>query len=214
MPTLKPKLHGRHCRKGGRKLNREEDISWEVGERDSDAAHALMHDVACRVTNRIQVTTDGFRCYKAAIANCFDVDTNSAYAICIKQYDDDGEGKYSPGTCTGVERKSVWGDPDLNKCSTSYVERQNLTLRMQNRRFTRLTNGFSKRLENHKHSVALHYFHYNFIRRHRTIGTTPAVMAGVADKAWTMVDFVNAMVIEELVTGGRISDYKPSRKIS
>ena len=108
----------------------------------------------------------------------------------------------------------MWGNPDLNRCSTSYVERQNLTIRMQNRRFTRLTNGFSKTVENHKHMLAIQFFHYNFIRRHQTLKTTPAVAANVTDKVWTMADFVNTMAMEELVTGERISDYKPARKKS
>ena len=187
-------------------------IAWEVGNRDTDTAHDLMRAVAARVAGRIQITTDGFKSYKSAIANSFDVETRSDYAICVKLYDDvQGEGRYSPGRCTGVELHPQWGNPDLNKCSTSYVERSNLTMRMQMRRLTRLTNGFSKKIENHKHAVALHYFHYNFIRKHQSIRTTPAQMAGIADKAWTMKDFVEALAIEELLTGGRLTDYKPSK---
>jgi IS1 family transposase len=186
-------------------------IDWRVGERDSWNANLLMRAVAHRIAGRVQVSTDGFRCYPNAIGNAFDVEVRSDYATCVKQYEDSGEGKYSSGRCTGIDITTKWGDPDPDHISTSYVERQNLTIRMSNRRFTRLTNGFSKKIENHNHAVALHFFHYNFIRRHQSIKTTPAQMAGVADKAWTMIDFVNAMVNEELLTGGRLTDYKPSR---
>jgi len=112
----------------------------------------------------------------------------------------------------GVQRETVCGTPELRNVSTSFVERQNLTMRMGMRRFTRLTNAFSKRLENHKYAVALHYFHYNFIRVHLTIKTSPAVAAGVANKVWTMLDFVKMLEREEELLGGRLSDYKASPK--
>jgi hypothetical protein len=112
----------------------------------------------------------------------------------------------------GVQRETVCGTPEPRNVSTSFIERQNLTMRMGMRRFTRLTNAFSKRLANHKHAVALHYFHYNFIRVHHTIKTTPAVAAGVADKVWTMVDFVKLLEREEELLGGRLSDTRRDRR--
>ena len=119
-------------------------------------------------------------------------------------------GKYSPPECIGIKVKERTGNPDPKHISTSYVERSNLTARMGMRRFTRLTNGFSKRLENHKHAIALHHFHYNFIRVHQTIQTTPAMMAGIANKVWTMVDFVQLLEREENLSGGRLTNYKPN----
>ena len=120
------------------------------------------------------------------------------------------EGKYSPSECTGCKKKPRIGDPDLEKVSTSYVERQNLTQRMSNRRMTRLTNAFSKKVENHEHAVALHYFHYNFVRKHMTLKTTPAVAAGIAASPLTMLDLVKMIEAEEAKAGGRLTDYLPS----
>lgn len=121
-------------------------------------------------------------------------------------------GRYSPPQVIDVEHEDVCGSPDISHVSTSFIERQNLTVRMSNRRFTRLTNGFSKKIENHQHSVALHYFHYNFIRVHQTIKTTPAVQAGLTNKIWTMVDFVKMLEKEEELLGGRLTNYKPTKK--
>lgn len=124
-----------------------------------------------------------------------------------------GEGRnlgYSPGKVVASHTEHVCGTPIREDVSTSFIERQNLTVRMSMRRFTRLTDGFSKRLQNHKYAIALHYFHYNFIRKHQTIKTTPAVMADVTDKVWTMIDFVRQLEIEENRIGGRITDYKPA----
>ena len=136
------------------------------------------------------------------------------YAQCVKMYGDErGAGKYSPGECTGVVVKVMGGDPDPKYIGTSYVERSNLTMRMSIRRFTRLTNGFSKIVQNHRHAIALNYLHYNFIRKHQTIKTTPAVMAGIADHAWTMVEFVQLIEREEERVGGRITDYKPAATV-
>jgi hypothetical protein len=130
----------------------------------------------------------------------------------VKQYNRPAEGyaRYSPPEVVGVEREAVCGTPEPRHISTSYIERQNLTVRMSNRRFTRLTNAFSKSLQNHKHAVALHYFHYNFCRVHQTIKTTPAVAAGIANKVWTMVDFVELLEREERLLKGRLTDYKPA----
>jgi len=118
--------------------------------------------------------------------------------------------RYSPGCSLALRSMPTGAIQTSTTFRSSYVERQNFTIRMSNRRFTRLTNGFAKRLENHKHMRAIQFFHYNFIRRHQSIKTTPAQMAGVADKAWTMVEFVEAMVVAELVSGGRLTNYKPS----
>ena len=134
------------------------------------------------------------------------------FAQLVKLYgpDVDAKGperKYSPGRCNGAKKTPQFGLPDPKHVSTSYVERQNLTLRMANRRFTRLTNAFSKRLINHAHAIALHYFHYNFIRRHKTLGTTPAVKAGLTDRQWTVADLVRMLEDEErkVANGGRIN---------
>jgi IS1 family transposase len=183
-------------------------IAWFVGPRHAGIANAIAADVAWRVGNRVQITTDAHHSYRNAIANQFGVDRHSDYAQCIKIYGDDHSGKYSPSECTGVEIKIMWGNPDADHISTSYVERANLTVRMGNRRFTRLTNGFSKKIENHALSVDLQCFHYNFIRKHQTLKTTPAVAAGIADRAWTMVDFVTLLEKEEAAKGGRLTDYK------
>ena len=185
-------------------------INWLVGKRGGAYANEFVADLAKRLTDRVQLTSDGWDAYHTAVRKAFGSDID--YAMLIKMYAHPREGqvRYSPSTLTGYIKQELIGSPDLDHVSTSYVERQNLTVRMQMRRFTRLTNGFSKRLQNHKYAVALHYFHYNFIRRHQTIKTTPAVAAGVANKAWTMVDFVKLMEREERLLGGRISDYKPS----
>jgi IS1 family transposase len=189
---------------------------WYVGQRDSGAAYEFMKTLAPRFANRIQITTDGLYAYRNAMGTYFDVDTRCDYAQCIKDYVDEpgprnkAPGKYSPGRVTSMEVKVCWGTPDTSRISTSNVERSNLTMRMGMRRFTRLTNGFSKKIENHRHAVALHFFHYNFIRKHQAIKTTPAVMAGVANEPWTMLDFVKMLEREEEMAGGRITDYKPA----
>jgi IS1 family transposase len=168
-------------------------IEWMIGQRDADCAQRFMKGLAPRLLNRVQITTDGLGVYKAAIGNSFDVDTNSDYAQCIKLYDDLGEGKYSPGRCTGVEIKPMWGNPEVKFISTSFVERHNLTIRMSNRRFTRLTNGHSKKIENHCHAIALNFVHYNFCRVHQTLKKTPAMAAGLTDHVWTIDELIGLM---------------------
>lgn len=187
-------------------------IAYKLGLRNGWYAHEFMKDVAARFSNRVQLTTDGMRAYLDAVQSAFG--NNIDFAQLIKLYGPDrsGGGKYSPPEVVGIEQQAVCGMPQTKHISTSYVERQNLTVRMSNRRFTRLTNAFSKRLQNHLHSVALHYFHYNFIRVHQTIQTTPAVFAGITDKIWTMVDFVKLLEKEETLLGGRLTTYKPSKK--
>ncbi len=176
--------------------------SWLVGERNGADAEAFMRDVASRLANRVQLTTDGLKSYLSAVESAFGADID--YAMLHKIYaGPEGQGnerRYSPAVCTGIEIKSVMGNPDMTKASTSYVERQNLTMRMGMRRFTRLTNGFSKKVENLAHAVSLHYMHYNFARPHKTLTkarngypTTPAMAAGVADHVWTLTEIVGLL---------------------
>ncbi|MBN2316316.1 MAG: IS1 family transposase [Sedimentisphaerales bacterium] len=188
-------------------------VSYLVGLRDSGHAFEFIHDVASRIENRIQLTTDGLRLYVEAIEDAFGGGID--YAMLVKLYgkeDRAGEARYSPAKCIGCKPFTIVGKPNPNCISTSYIERQNLTVRMQNRRFTRLTNAFSKKWANHEHAIALHYFYYNFCRKHQSIGTTPAVAAGITEKVWTIHDFVNLLVDEEnkLAMGGRIN--KKDRK--
>jgi IS1 family transposase len=166
-------------------------ISWLVGNRDADSANIFMKDVANRLANRVQLTTDGLRAYLEAVDNAFDFKVD--YAQLVKLYGQDslkGEKKYSPAECIGCKKNKVVGNPDPNHISTSYIERQNLTMRMQMRRFTRLTNGFSKKLENHCHAVALNFVYYNFVRIHKTLRVTPAMEAGLTKELWNIEDIV------------------------
>jgi IS1 family transposase len=165
--------------------------SWRVGDRSSETAIAFTDDLASRLANRVQITTDGHRPYLEAIEGSFGADID--YAVLIKHYGPDpaGEKRYSPPECIGISKHRVEGSPDPKHVSTSFVERQNLTLRMQSRRFTRLTTAFSKKLENHARSVALHYMHYNFCRIHKTLRITPAMAAGVTDHVWSVSDIVS-----------------------
>lgn len=163
--------------------------TWLVGERTLPDARAFMDDLASRLANRVQITTDGLNAYLTAIDLAFGWE-GLDYAQLIKLYGNpEGRGaerRYSPAACTGVEVRPVRGRPDDAKISTSYVERQHLTMRMGMRRYTRLTNAFSKKIENLSAAVALHYMHYNFARPHQTLkGRTPAMAAGVADHKWT-----------------------------
>jgi IS1 family transposase len=161
-------------------------VTYYVGDRSKRAAHEFMADCAERITNRPQITTDALRHYVNAIEDAFGADVD--YAMLHKLYGapTPDESRYSPATCIGCDMKVVSGDPDPKHVSTSYVERQNLTMRMSMRRFTRLTNGFSKKLENHGHQVALYFFHYNFCRVHKTLRVTPAMEAGLTDQVWTL----------------------------
>ena len=163
-------------------------VSWLVGDRDVRAATDFMNDVAGRLKNRVQLTTDGHKGYLVAADSAFNEKVD--YAMLVKLYGEmpgkTPERKYSPGECRGTETKVVCGEPDQAHISTSFVERQNLTMRMSMRRFTRLTNGFSKKVQNHAHAVALHFMYYNFGRVHKTLRVTPAMQAGVADHVWTL----------------------------
>ncbi len=165
-------------------------IGWLVGTRDADAAHAFMMDVSNRLANRIQLTSDGHRAYLDAVDGAFG--TMIDYAMLVKQYgnapETTPERRYSPAVCLGTDRKVIHGNPDPAHISTSFVERANLTIRMSNRRFTGLTNAFSKKLANHKHMFAIFCVYYNFVRIHQTLRVTPAMEAGISDHVWTFED--------------------------
>ena len=166
--------------------------SFYVGRRDAESAHMFMLDLESRLKNRVQLTTDGHRAYLTAVENAFGGDID--YAMLVKIYGQPESTKdqrrYSPAECTGIEKHTIYGHPDKKDVSTSYVERQNLTMRMSMRRFTRLTNGFSKKIENLEHSVALHFMYYNFARIHKTLRVTPAMEAGMADHVWTLEEII------------------------
>ena len=169
-------------------------VSSMVGGRDAEYANAFMDDVASRLANRVQMTTDGHKAYLEAVEGSFGADID--YAQLIKVYGNAPEtfkGRYSPADCTGIVKRTVEGQPEEKHISTSFVERQNLTMRMQMRRFTRLTNAFSKKLENHMHMVALYTVWYNFIRIHKTLRVTPAMEAGLSKTVWDMEDLVRIM---------------------
>jgi IS1 family transposase len=166
-------------------------VSWLCGWRDAATASEFMTDVASRLANRVQLTTDGHKAYLQAVEDAFGGDVD--YAMLVKLYGEarEAEGRYSPAECQGCKRTSISGRPDKEHVSTSYVERVNLTLRMTSRRFTRLTNGFSKKVENLMHQVAINFCFYNFCRIHQTLRSTPAMRAGVADHLWTVEELVN-----------------------
>ena len=168
-------------------------VSWLVGGRDGSYAREFMQDVADRLSNRVQLTTDGHRAYLDAVADSFG--SYIDYAMLVKQYGaaPEGERRYSPAECTGAKKMRVSGSPNLAHVSTSHVERQNLTMRMSMRRFTRLTNAFSKKLDNHEAAIALHFMHYNFARVHQTLRVTPAMEAGIADHVWSLEEIVGLL---------------------
>jgi IS1 family transposase len=167
--------------------------TWRIGSRDTDTARAFIEDLAGRLTNRVQLTTDGLKAYLTAVHHSFGNDID--YAQLHKIYGDNSEGqkRYSPAVCTGCKKQNVVGSPDPEHVSTSYIERQNLTMRMSMRRYTRLTNGFSKKIENHIATVALYMMYYNFGRKHATLGTTPAVKAGIADHIWSVEEIIGLL---------------------
>jgi IS1 family transposase len=164
--------------------------SWYVGTRDADAAYRFMSDLAGRLANRVQLTTDGHHAYLSAVDAAFDRAID--YAMLVKHHGiaPEAEKRYSPPVCLGAERQVVRGRPDPDHINTSYVERQNLSMRMGIRRFTRLTNAFSKKLENHIHALSIYFMHYNFVRIHQTLRCTPAMEAKVTEKLWSLEDMV------------------------
>jgi len=165
-------------------------VSYLIGGRDADYAHEFIQDVAGRLANRVQLTTDGHKAYLEAVEGAFGADID--YAMLVKQYGAPvgAPGRYSPGECTGAIKTRVEGRPDAKHVSTSYAERQNLTMRMSMRRFTRLTNAFSKKAENHAHMVALYTTWYNFVRQHKTLRCSPAMAAGLSTTLWSMEEVV------------------------
>jgi len=165
-------------------------VSYLVGGRDGGWAKEFMQDCANRIRNRVQITTDGHRAYLDAVENAFGADIDYAMLQKIYGAPSESDTRYSPATCIGCDMKVVSGDPDPKHVSTSYVERQNLTMRMQMRRFTRLTNGHSKKVDNHRHSVALHYMYYNYCRPHGTLRCTPAQEAGLSDHIWNVEELI------------------------
>ncbi len=166
--------------------------SWLVGARDAEHANAFVADLSSRLSHRVQLTTDGLKLYLEAVEQGFGGEVD--YAQIIKIYLNDAGNtadiRYSPGEHVESRKEVITGNPNWNFIGTSYVERQNLTMRMRMRRFTRLTNGFSKKVQNLEAAVALHYMHYNFVRRHQTLRVTPAMAAGVERKMWTLEDLV------------------------
>jgi IS1 family transposase len=168
-------------------------VSYLIGNRDAAYAKIFMEDVASRLNNRVQLTTDGLRAYLDAVDSTFGIDID--YAQLVKLYGNslEGEHRYSPAYCTGTMKTVVTGDPKMKHVSTSYVERQNLTMRMQMRRFTRLTNAFSKKIDNHKHAIALHFMYYNFVRIHKTLRVTPAMASGITNKLWSTEDLARLL---------------------
>ncbi len=159
---------------------------WHVGGRNAEDAYEFMNDLSSRLSKRVQLTTDGLKTYLNAIEDAFANQID--YAMLVKLYGKapEGEIRYSPSECIGTRTEIISGTPDKNHISTSYVERQNLTMRMSMQRFTRLTNGFSKKVENHMHMISLHFMHYNFARIHKTLRVTPAMEAGIANHVWTI----------------------------
>ena len=162
--------------------------SWLVGKRDAEYAYGFIQDLSERLANRVQLSTDGYHAYVHAVEDAFGRDID--YAMLVKLYGAAGakgdDRRYSPAECTGIMKRKIIGVPDEKHVSTSFVERQNLTMRMAMRRFTRLTNAFSKKIENHAHAVALHYMYYNFGRIHKTLRVTPAMQAGLNDHVWSL----------------------------
>jgi IS1 family transposase len=169
-------------------------ISHFVGGRDGECAKWFIDDVAARVTTRIQLTSDGLKSYLEAVEGAFGADVD--YAMLVEMYGNTPEsfkGRYSPAECTGIKKTKIEGNPDLAHVSTTYVERSNLTMRMHNRRFTRLTNAFSKKFENHAHMVAIYAVWYNWLRIHKTLRVTPAMAAGISETVMNWSDIVEAM---------------------
>lgn len=186
-------------------------VSYLVGGRDGEYAIEFMDDLRSRLSNRVQLTTDGHKAYLEAVEGAFGGDVD--YAQLIKIYggatgSQGHEKKYSPAECTGIKKRSIEGNPDRALISTSFVERQNLTMRMHMRRFTRLTNAFSKKVENHSYAVALHFMYYNYVKVHQTLKVTPAMEAGLTDRLWDISDLVALIDANEEAPKKR-GPYKP-----
>jgi IS1 family transposase len=178
-------------------------VSWLLGARDTEAALAFTHDLESRLSNRVQLTSDGHRPYLTAVDAAYGDDVGYAMLIKIYGADPQAETRYSPAKCIGAEKQPKIGNPDSKHISTSYAERSNLTMRMHMRRFTRLTNAFSKKVENHAAAIALHTMYYNFVRIHQTLRVTPAMAAGVTKKLWEVSDIV------EVLEQWELANFKP-----
>ncbi|HTR46089.1 MAG TPA: IS1 family transposase [Verrucomicrobiae bacterium] len=171
---------------------------WRLGDRDSATASEFVHDLAARLSNRVQLTSDGHRVYLDAVESAFGSEID--YAMLVKMYGtdrEDTESRYSPAECIGCKEIRIIGRPDPKHISTSYVERQNWSVRTAMRRYTRLSNGFSRKIENHAAAVAVNYFAYNFIKIHRTLRVSPAMAAGVTDHLWDASELVNLLEAKE-----------------
>lgn len=181
-------------------------VSWLVGGRGAEYAVPFMHDLKNRLANRVQLTSDGHRAYLVAVEDAFGIDVD--YAQLVKIYGStskEDQRRYSPVECMGTIKNEVCGSPDPEHISTSFAERQNLTMRMHMRRFTRLTNGFSKKLENHIHMVALYTVFYNFTKIHKSLRVTPAMQAGLTDRVWSMTEIVEQMDRAALVPATQLA---------
>ncbi len=183
-------------------------VCWHVGTRDADAAYEFMTDVAGRLANHVQLTTDGHAAYLSAVDAAFSRGPGVDYAQLVKIYGTSPEAqrRYSPPICLGAQKSEIRGMPDPKHISTSHVERQNLSMRMGMRRFTRLTNAFSKKLENHMHALSIYFMHYNFVRIHQTLRVAPAMAAGVTDTLWSLEDIVRIVDEWEVAQKAGISN--------
>lgn len=170
--------------------------AWFIGDRTAESAYKFMRNLAPRLASRVQLSTDGHHAYLVAVKAAF-LDKPVDYGMLIKIYGDSVTG-FSPGECIGARREAIMGLPEFTQICTSHAERNNLTVRMQMRRFTRLTNGFSKKVENHRLACAVHFVHYNFCRIHSTIRVTPAMAAGLTDHVWELSELIALLDIEEL----------------
>ena len=175
-------------------------VSWLIGPRDAGSAFTFMHDLEERLDGRVQLTSDGLGVYVDAVEDTFGADVDFAQLVKLYGASDEPDTRYSPATCQGCVQRPITGDPDPKHISTSYVERQNLTMRMSMRRFTRLTNAFSKKLMNHVHMVSLYAVFYNWTRIHKTLKTSPAQAAGLTERLWDMGDIVALIEDAERLT--------------
>lgn len=189
-------------------------VSYLVGGRDAEYAVAFIQDLADRLANRVQLTADGLNAYIGAVEDAFGDDIDFAQLVKVYGNVPGGAGRYSPPECIGAAKRRIRGRPDIDHVSTSYVERQNLTMRMHMRRFTRLTNGFSKKVENHAYAVALHMMYYNFVLIHGKLHMTPAMAAGVTDRLWEIGDIVALVEAAEEETAPKKRGPYKKREIS
>jgi IS1 family transposase len=182
-------------------------VSYFVGDRSGESAMILMDDLRSRLVNRVQLTTDGHKAYLNAVEEAFGADVDYAQLVKLYGATIGGPGRYSPAECVGIRKERIEGNPDAKHVSTSYVERQNLTMRMSMRRFTRLTNAFSKKLDNHIHALSLYFVFYNFCRIHKTLKVSPAMAAGVTDRLWSFDDVLAK--IDAAKVPAKRGPYKP-----